>query len=1426
MPHLEPSLAEPGPIWQAAEAYADRFRDNPGDLESLLAFVIDRSQTPGLIVLIDQLEELFSQVPEPDRAAFVDLLSTVCHACHIPAKWLLTLRADFMERAVQFDRLRAMLQDATVLLGPMNEQELQAAIVEPAEMLGVRFEAGLPERLVQDAIATDPHTEGDGVGTLAGRLPLLEFALTELWMRQKGGVIAHAVYDDPVTGIGGIEGALRQHAERVYVHYDSDRQARTRRLFRRLVERGPGLTDVRRLVPRDEVAADWDDLVADLAKQRLVTTSESATGQATVEVIHEALLRAWPDLRNWISEHREFDLWRQGLGEQATTWDRAGPSAKADLLLRGTLLDKALVNRRERAEELIPVETRFIEASLSARRLAARQRTMLVAAAFAVVVSVAAVAGWQWWRAESQRAIAEQQKEAAERASVTARRERERAEEQRQRALARALAAEATQLVERGRETAAEFRAAALAVESWKRMSNADAHAVAVNLMKRSLVSRYAVPQHHGFDQINSVAFSADGRYVAVGRMRDGVRLIDMVTGVERAHIRSDEQGPHTLLSLKFSPDASVLMSYISERDEKKFNLIRAATGEVIFSASAGKVVRSQYAFSADSRYFAYMSDTAIHLIELDSGRELFQVENPRNIELLLSPDSAMLATLEYDPDIPHVLIDVPSGHERARIEGTTAPLDAGFSDDGKFLCLLGEDPDDKRNRALWIVDTETGVKTATVPIGPEGRFADSVVTDVVAIEEATNNRVRLIYLPDGEERYRSEGNAEVGSINLFDDGRKLLVWRRPNTIDIIDTRSGRQVRRIDFEKAIEEIFVAPRDAFFVVSGENGVTATYSGETGDQYSRFEPIGSIVGLTPDRELLVTAERQTNRLSFYDTLSGREAANVEYHGGSAIMEGPVFGGNGRFLTLGGSPLGDLLVFDTRGIGGPAWLEQAKASLQLSPDGTNVAILRHDGGVAVVRTNTRQPLLVIPPTPGVTSTAFSPDGRFLVAWNKDSARLFEVASGRQRADIPTNSPVRDVKFSVDSRVLTLAGQDGWVRIVDTASGRVVSEFRVLGLAGQDRWVRVFERATRSGRVVSESRQEIEMPGIVFSPDGRLLAVIGNEDRTCRVIDALTGAERFNIELDAVPWSVAFSPDGATLAVGIWGDDTTRLLDATSGAERFRLKHKIAPNVQATHEAVFAPDSQTLAVIHQNDNWLDAWLFDLENGKEQARVDAGKSDWTDPGDDGDYPLLMHHAVAFSGDGRHFAVGSVGGGLARLLETSTGREVLRTDLGEGYVGVAFSPDGRYLAAASRNGTVGLASIEEKRQIAGWRHGAGVMTLQFSPDSRLLATASEDGTVQFTNTRDGRALARFEHDASVDHIGFSPDGRWLATQSGGVARLFRANPGWSIEQLCARTGVNLSRSEWESVIGPEEPWRPTCPNWRNPDPDAASPAGE
>lgn len=234
-----------------------------------------------VLLIIDQLEELYTLCPDAAaRQAFVDLLTPLASpmsdgagACTV----LLTMRADFMGQAVSYRPFADALQDASLLLGPMQRDELQRAVEEPARKRRVVFEPGLVERLLAD------------VGDEPGNLPLLQFALALLWQQLVGEQLTHVAYE----AIGGVTGALTIYAESVYAQLDAVEQARVERLLPQLVCPGEGTGDTRQVVNRSEFAEpDWQ-LIRKLADDRLVVMDQNPAGQETAEIVHEALIRSW-----------------------------------------------------------------------------------------------------------------------------------------------------------------------------------------------------------------------------------------------------------------------------------------------------------------------------------------------------------------------------------------------------------------------------------------------------------------------------------------------------------------------------------------------------------------------------------------------------------------------------------------------------------------------------------------------------------------------------------------------------------------------------------------------------------------------------------------------------------------------------------------------------------------------------------------------------------------------------------------------------------------------------------------------------------------------------------------------------------------------------------------------------------------------------
>jgi hypothetical protein len=359
------------PLYVASESDVERLKNTKllasslrqGELTLRDIFADCRSRSKGgrIVLIADQFEEAFTLVKDDTvRNRFIDVLlngfpdpaiGTVPDICLI-----LTMRADFYGRALRYRPLADALQNHVENLGPMRREELQQAIVRPAEIAGVTFQPGLVETLL-DAVQNRP-----------GALPLLQFALREMWGRQQDRKISRKSYEE----IGGVEGALAQRAETVFAGLTSNGQGAVmegafHRLFARLVTLGEGQEDTRRVVERTELGEAIWELAQRLAgeENRLIVTNVSESRE-TAEVAHEALIRHWPRLVDWINRDRAFQSWLRQIKSNIDVWmaDREdeGP------LLRGGMLAQAAEWFGKRREDLNQKERDFVEASIALRR--------------------------------------------------------------------------------------------------------------------------------------------------------------------------------------------------------------------------------------------------------------------------------------------------------------------------------------------------------------------------------------------------------------------------------------------------------------------------------------------------------------------------------------------------------------------------------------------------------------------------------------------------------------------------------------------------------------------------------------------------------------------------------------------------------------------------------------------------------------------------------------------------------------------------------------------------------------------------------------------------------------------------------------------------------------------------------------------------
>ena len=361
--------------------YENGLRDVVDDIHR-----VDNSKR--LLLIADQFEELYTLCQNPlERLAFLDTLIEAINNCR-NFTFVITLRADFLEQALSYRPFADALQYADLKLGPMTEEELLAAVEKPAALLGVTIEQWLTERILS-AVSAEP-----------GDLPLLEFALTQLWAKQLDAQLTHTAYDQ----IGGVEAALAHYADEAYNHLNEEEKERAQRIFIQLVYPEEGM-DTRRVATRTEVGEENWDLVTRLASFRLVVTGrDEKTGLETVEIIHETMIRNWGHLQEWMQQDRDFRSWQEQLRVAMRTWESSGFDQEA--LLSGKRLADAEYWQKQRSLELSVPERSFIGLSVELRSQQSKnqkRRQQLIISwligSLVVALMLLGVALWQWQNA-------------------------------------------------------------------------------------------------------------------------------------------------------------------------------------------------------------------------------------------------------------------------------------------------------------------------------------------------------------------------------------------------------------------------------------------------------------------------------------------------------------------------------------------------------------------------------------------------------------------------------------------------------------------------------------------------------------------------------------------------------------------------------------------------------------------------------------------------------------------------------------------------------------------------------------------------------------------------------------------------------------------------------------------------------------------
>ncbi|MEV0174440.1 AAA family ATPase [Streptomyces sp. NPDC050803] len=1015
------------------------------------------------VVIVDQFEEAFTLCSdEEERHTFIQLLhaaaSPSADGGPAPALVVLGIRADFYEQCLGYPVLADALQHRHMVLGPLTSAELREAVTGPAKAVGLELEPGLAELIVREVSADGPRGAHD-----AGVLPLLSHALLATWQRRKAGRLTLAGY----RAAGGIQGAVAATAERAWSSLDPAARTAARLLLLRLVRLGEDTQATRRRGTRRQLAAESTDpgkteeSLEALVRARLVTLDAD-----TVEITHEALLHAWPRLRDWIDEDRGGNLLRQRLEEDGRSWEES--RRDSSLLYRGSRLEQAHTWARSAGDTFLTRSAvEFLAASVRLRKrtLWISRGAVSALVVLAILAVGSAVVAWQ----QRNDAVFEQVVAEADRVQYT-----DPSLSAQLDLVAHALRPDDAgtnnrliSIVNAPLATPLLGHTGAVYLTSFSPNGNLLATASYDRTVRLWDVADRTRPRPLGkpltghTSWVSSAVFSPDGRTLASAADDGTIRLWDIRDPSRPKSLGAPLTGHEgTIYLLAFSPDGHTLASASEDHTVRLWDMSGPARPRTLSTLRGATAAVRSVAFSPDSRTLAAGGD--------DDAISLWNVADPRRPKpydarltghtdlvhsVAFSPDGRTLASGSADDTLR--LWNVADPRHAAPLgsplTGHTGPIwSVAFSPDGSTLAAASADS----TASLWNISDPAYPSQVGEPLaGSSGEmYALGFSPDGRTLATGSgDSKVRLWSIPTSD---------MVGRNGAFrPDGRILATATRDGSVRLWDVQDP------DRPRSLNKPFMP-------------------GDGGQRSLLFSPDG--------RTLAV--------------LTGNRAV---YLWNVANPSEPV-------------SYGPPLTLRTRFMGPDA--------LAFSPDGRTLATAYDDRTIQLWNiADPSHPVPTGAPLSGhkgyVNSLVFSPDGHSLISGSADgTVRLWKVTDPGHATALGSpltghTGPVNVLAFSPDGHTLASGSDDDTVRLWNitdpTAASRLGSPLkghteavasltfsqdgRTLASGGTDNTVRLWNVATPSeARPIGQSMSPNARTGnfLAFSPKTRMLGVSSGTD------------------------------------------------------------------------------------------------------------------------------------------------------------------------------------------------------------------------------------------------------------------------------------------------------------------------------------------
>jgi WD40 repeat protein len=1012
---------------------------------SVKSWLADRPDKTRLMLFIDQFEEVLVSTPKDVRQKFITELAQLLDA-PLAITVVLSLRDDFYSR---------FLHDAAALSGwlerglintplVLEQDDLRAMIVEPANSVGLTFDEGLADVIITDACETD-RSKGLARSTI---LPLLEFALTQLWELRKDGRLTHDAYKN----IGGTTGSLSQWADRVYYEFGPNERKLTEQIFCRLVHLGDEkeqIPDTRRVIPINELVVgrkkgNDEQVVGTLVQARLLSAHrEYQTGQQFVEIIHDALLREWKLLDKWIDDFRHREQIAREKRRRLVVF-----GLSIGLVVMIALAVAALLQRNEALRQAQIALAHQLVAQAETINATRNSKQMI-----AVLLAI--------------------------------------------RSMQIIPSSDASQVLLNNTAAHWVFRTTQDGVVRCVAFSQDGKYVVSGGgntlLVQDAATGREIVRMKHE-DLVYSVAFSPDSRYIVSGSRDRTVRIWDAVNGNEIARLSQDG----AVNSVTFSPDGK----YVAAGAEQIIRIWKASTGTEVTRMKINTGPIFSVVYSRDGKYLVSGDNKNARVWDATIGKEISRMKFDKPVHTVaISPDGVRVVSGSDDYSVR--VWDAATGKAQARAVHTGAVTSVAFSPDGKYVASGSRD----ETARVW--DAESGGEIARmthdgsvffIAFSPDGKYVVSGSSDKTA-------RVwDAIY---GDELARMTHGSQVYAAAFSPDGKYVVSGGDDNLVRVWETITSAEITRMAHAGRVYSVAFS-KDGKYAASGSSDHTARVRNIRDDiEIFRVLHDDTVYSVSFSRDGKYVASGGGHNIIVMDVATGKEIARMTHED---LVNSIDFSPDGKYLVSGSYDFTARVWDLSTGMEIARMKHDDKVeSVKFSPDSRSVASGSFDHTVRVWEGLSGKEIARMAHDSQVYCVAFSPDGLYLVSGDAKVAQVWDAMTGSKISQTVHTNFVYSVAFSPNGKNI-VSGGGHIVKVWEVLTGKEIVNLNHDGVvnsvafspdskyvvSGDDKAARVWDAI--SGKEIARMSHNNLVKSAAFSPDGKYV-ISGGVDRTARV-------------------------------------------------------------------------------------------------------------------------------------------------------------------------------------------------------------------------------------------------------------------------------------------------------------------------------------